>query len=145
MVNPFKDTNWNPDIAARRSFAKSLVIGFPALAIVFTLMGWLKTGAVPTWTPWLAAIGAGAGVLFWVIPQIAKPFYLVWYFAACCIGIVVSNLLIAGFFYLVVTPVGLIMRLLGRDPMKRRFEREATSYWMDAEKGVDPKRYFRQF
>ena len=145
MINPFKDTNWNPDTAARRSFAKSLVIGFPAIAIVFTLVGWLKTGVIPTWTPWLAAIGAGAGIVFWLIPQIAKPFYLVWYFAACCIGIVVSNLIIAAFYYLIITPVGLIMRAIGRDPMRRRFDPAAASYWQDAEKAIDPKRYFRQF
>jgi hypothetical protein len=145
MINPFKDTNWNPDLAARRSFAKSLVIGFPALAVLFALSGWLKTHAFPGWTLWLAAIGAGAGVIFWLLPQIAKPFYLVWYFAACCIGIVVSNFLIAAFFYLVITPFGLLMRVFGRDPMKRRWDRSAPTYWHEAEKAVDPKRYFRQF
>lgn len=145
MVNPFKDTNWNPDTAARRSFAKSLVIGFPILAAVFALLGWLKTGAFPSWTLWLAALGAGAGVVFWLIPQIAKPFYLVWYFAACCIGIVISNLLIAAFFYLVITPFGLVMRIIGRDPMDRRWDKSKTSYWRDAERITDPQRYWRQF
>jgi hypothetical protein len=145
MINPFQDTNWNPDLAARRSFAKSLIIGFPALAVLFTISAWLKTHTFPDWTPWLAMLGAGAGVVFWLVPQIAKPFYLVWYFAACCIGIVVSNLLIAAFFYLVITPFALAMRALGRDPMKRSWDRSATTYWHEAEKSVDPKRYFRQF
>lgn len=145
MVNPFKDTNWNPDTAARRSFAKSLIIGFPIIAALFAASAWWKTHTVPGWPIRLAIIGAGAGVIFWVIPQIAKPFYLVWYFAACCIGIVVSNLLIAAFFYLVLTPVGLIMRALGRDPMKRTLQRDSTSYWEIPEKVVDRERYFRQF
>jgi hypothetical protein len=145
MVNPFKDTNWNPDIAVRRSFAKSLMIGFPAVAVVFSLIGWLSKGAMPSWTPWLAGSGAGLGVVLWLVPQIAKPFYLVWYFVACCMGIVISNLLLAVFYYLVITPIGLIMRALGRDPMKRRWEPEATTYWQDAEKDIAPERYFRQF
>lgn len=145
MVNPFKDTNWNPDTAARRSFAKSLVIGFPILAIVFSLLGFWRTGSVPTWTPWLAGIGAGLGVVFWLVPQIAKPFYLAWYFLACCMGIVISNLLLMTFYYTVITPIGLIMRLLGRDPMERRLDRSATTYWVDAEKSVEAERYFRQF
>ena len=59
MINPFKDTNWNPDLAERRSFAKSLIIGFPALAAIFTLTVWLKTHTLSSWTPWLAAIGTG--------------------------------------------------------------------------------------
>ncbi|MEQ1862571.1 MAG: SxtJ family membrane protein [Chthoniobacteraceae bacterium] len=145
MINPFKDTNWNPDLAARRGFAKSLMIGFPVIALIFTLIGWLNTHTIPAWTLWLAAIGAGAGLVFWLVPQIAKPFYLGWYFIACCMGIVVSNLLIAAFYYLVITPTGLIMRALGRDPMTRRWEKSRASYWRDAEKIADPKRYWRQF
>jgi hypothetical protein len=145
MVNPFKDTNWNPDLAARRSFAKSLIIGFPVLALFFTIMGWLKTHTWPTWTPWLAGIGAGLGVVLWLVPQIAKPFYLAWYFLACCIGIVVSNVLLGAFFYLVITPFGLVMRLSGRDRMNRKWDPAKASYWQDAEKVVDPQRYWRQF
>jgi hypothetical protein len=145
MVNPFKDTNWNPDLTERRSFAKSLMIGFPVLAILFTISGWLKTYHVPTWTPWLALIGAGAGLIFWLLPQISKPFYLAWYFLACCIGIVMSNLLIAAFYYLAITPAALVMRLLGRDPMRRALDASAKTYWNDAEKSVDPNQYFRQF
>ena len=145
MINPFKDTNWNPDLAERRKFARSLVIGFPALAVVFALVALVKTHAFATWTVWLALIGAGAGVVFWVVPQIARPFYLAWYFLACCIGIVVSNVLLAAFYYLVITPVGLLMRAIGRDPMERRLDPAAGSYWREAEKGVDPRRYFRQF
>jgi Saxitoxin biosynthesis operon protein SxtJ len=145
MINPFKDTNWNPDTAARRAFARSLVIGFPAIAAVFALIGWLKTGAVPGWTIGLAGIGAGAGAVLWLLPRIARPFYLAWYFLACCIGIVVSNALIAAFYYLVITPIGLVMRLFGRDTMRRRFDRAAKSYWADAERVTDPQRYYRQF
>ena len=103
MINPFKDTNWNPDRAERRKFARSLVIGFPALAVVFALAGLVKTHAFPAWTISLAVIGAGAGAVFWIVPQIARPFYLAWYFLACCIGSVVSNALLVAFYYLVIT------------------------------------------
>jgi Saxitoxin biosynthesis operon protein SxtJ len=145
MINPFKDTNWNPDLAERRKFARSLVVGFPILAAVMAIAGRLHSGV---WKPglfWLGAIGCAAGLVFWLIPQIAKPFYLVWYFVACCIGIVMSNALVAAFFALVITPTGLIMRALGRDPMTRHFDPSSKSYWRDVEKVVDPERYFRQY
>ncbi len=145
MINPFKDTNWNPGPAEKRKFATSLVIGFPILAAVFALLGWLRTGTLPGWTLWLALIGAGLGVVLWIVPQIARPFYLVWYFAACCMGIVISNVLIAAFFYLVFTPIGLFMRTIGRDPLQKRFDRTRATYWRDVEKVVDGERYFRQF
>lgn len=145
MLNPFKDTNWNPGTAEKRKFAVSLIIGFPILAAVFALVGWLRTGAWSGGFVWLAVIGAALGAVLWVLPQIARPFYLVWYFAACCLGIVISNLLIAAFFYLVFTPIGLLMRAAGRDPLQKRLDRSRTTYWHDVEKVVDGERYFRQF
>jgi hypothetical protein len=145
MVNPFKDTDWSPSTAARRKFAKSWAIGFPIIAAVFAVLGLISGRGVPGWTLWLGAIGGALGVLLHLLPQIARPFYLAWYFLACCIGIVVSNALLIAFFYLVITPFGLVMRAFGRDPLKRAWDPDATSYWREAEKSVDQERYFRQF
>ena len=145
VINPFKDTDWTPDTAARRKFAKSWAIGFPIIAAVFAAIGWISGRGIPAWAPWLGALGGAAGVVLYLIPQIARPFYLAWYFVACCMGIVMSNALLIAFFYLVITPFGLVMRACGRDPMKRAWEPSASTYWKDAEKSVDPERYFRQF
>jgi len=85
------------------------------------------------------------GVVLYLAPQIARPFYMAWYFLACCIGIVTSNALLIAFFYLVITPFGLLMRAFGRDPMNQAWDSKAMTYWRAAEKPVDPERYFRQF
>jgi hypothetical protein len=145
MLNPFKDTDWNPDLAARRSFARSLVIGFPIIATLFAFSGWLKAHTIPGWTLWLGVGGATAGVVFWVVPQIAKPFYLAWYFIACCMGIVISNALLIAAYYLVFTPAGFLLRLCGRDAMRRRPDPQASTYWRKAEPAPDPARYYRQY
>jgi len=145
MLNPFKETNWNPDLPERRKFALSLMIGFPALAAVFSL---IRVMAHRGWDPrllWLALGGLLGGAIFRLLPRIATPFYRIWYFAACCIGIVISNLLLILFFYGAITPVGLLLKALGRDPMKRRWEPKRSSYWEPAEKSVAPERYFRQY
>ena len=145
MLNPFKDTNWHPGTVEKRAFARSLIIGFPILAAVFAVVGFWRTGAWPHGLLWLGLGGAGAGVVLWLLPQIARPFYLVWYFAACCIGIVTGNLLFALFFYAVITPIGLVMRLLGRDPLQKRPGPARPTYWRDVEKPVAAARYFRQY
>src|ERR1041384_3282186 len=95
MLNPFAEINWKPDLRERRKFALSLIIGFPSIALVFFLMGGLVKH---NWHPkpfilYLAAIGGGIGVVLWLIPQIAKPFYLVWYFIAGCMGFVMGNVI----------------------------------------------------
>jgi hypothetical protein len=145
MLNPFKDVNWNPGRADRKKFALSLIIGFPVIAAVFALGTRL---ASHTWKPfflWLGLIGLAVGIVLWLVPQIARPFYMVWYFLGCCMGLVVGNVLFAAFYYLLLTPMGLVMRLAGRDPLQKKLDRTTPTYWRDAEKVVDLKRYYRQF
>jgi hypothetical protein len=49
------------------------------------------------------------------------------------------------FFFLVLTPLGLIFRLTGRDPLRRRFDAKASSYWISHKAAEKPARYFSQF
>jgi hypothetical protein len=146
MLNPFKEVNWNPDTAARRTFAKSLVIGFPCLAVVLLLAGY-TTGK--GWNVGLAlklgGIGAAAGVLFYAWPVIARPFYVVWYALACCIGLVVGNVVLAMIFYVLVTGIGLAKRCFGRQAIRKAPDLLAKTYWLDAPVVSNPKRYFSQF
>ena len=145
MMNPFAEVNWNPDARARKKFAVSLIIGFPALAAVFLAIAFLKTHALNHFSLWLGAIGLAVGMVLWLLPQIARPFYMVWYFIACCMGIVIGNVLFALFFYLIFTPLGLLLRLRRDPPVSKGFDKSRKSYWREAEKSVDLKRYYRQF
>jgi hypothetical protein len=146
MVNPFKEVNWNPGPRERRRFALSLVIGFPCIAMVLLVLGWLRGRG---WNlPLAAAVGGGGlalGLLLLVLPRIGRPFYVGWYFVACCIGIVVGNLALAIVFFVLVTGLGLLMRVLGRCPVRKTFDRGAATYWQEAEQVDEPNRYYRQF
>jgi len=144
MIDPFHELNWNPDVAGRRAFAKSISIGMPLVALVLGALGWFRTHVWPVWIWWLAGIGAVVGVALWLVPQVARPFYLAWHGLGCCIGFIVSNTAVTAVYFFVVTPIGLALRLFGRDPLRRRFERERESYWEDAEKPGGAERYFRQ-
>lgn len=145
MLNPFKDVNWNPGLAERRSFARSLVIGFPIAATVLSIITRLTAHAWKPFFLWLGLIGLAVGLVLWALPQIARPFYVVWYALGCCVGIVMGNVLFGVFYFLILTPIGLLMRAAGRDPLGKRFSRSTPTYWRDAEKVVDVKRYYRQF
>jgi len=146
MVNPFQEVNWRPGLVERRKFAVSLMIGFPCLAVIMLLGRRLLAHQwrfVPAME--LAGGGFGAGLFFWTIPTVALPFYWVWYFLSCCIGIILGNFLLMLFFYTIVTATGAVLRLLGRTPISKRIDKKAASYWQDAEPSPAAERYFRQF
>ena len=66
-------------------------------------------------------------------------------YATFPIGFVVSYVILAVVYYLVLTPIGLVLRLTGYDPMQRRFDRNAKTYWTPREQEESTEQYFRQF
>ena len=147
MIKPFNEINWKPGAAELRKFAWSLIIGFPCIAIVFFLAKWCKTGVMPGAHGFLmlGGIGAGVGLVSLVVQPIARLLYPVWYFIAGCMGIVMGNLIFLVMFYGLFTPAGLVMRLLGRDPLNLKWKRNAATHWIDAPPAPPPARYFSQF
>lgn len=145
MMNPFKEVNWNPSLAEKRKFAVSLIIGFPVLSAILALGFWLRTHSWKPFFLWLGLIGLSVGVVLWLLPQIARPFYAVWYFLGCCVGIVVGNVVFILVFYLLFTPLGLFRRVAIRGAMTKNFDKSKPSYWQPVGKVVDLKRYYRQF
>jgi len=93
---------------------------------------------------WVAAVVVP--VVGWLIPSVMRAVFLGMSYAAWPIGFVVSHVILALVYYLVFTPVGLAMRIFGYDPMKRRFDEAAPSYWVKRDPvESEAKRYFRQF
>ncbi len=93
-------------------------------------------------------VWSGGGLLAAVylsVPPSRLLIYRGWIYATYPIGWVVSHVVLAAVYYLVVTPIGLTMRLVGRDPLRRRFEREAETYWIERRRETDTNGYFRQF
>ena len=81
------------------------------------------------------------------LPKALKWVYIAWMSLALVLGLLVSTLLLTVFFYLVVTPTGLIARLLGKDFLHRKRNPKAQSYWIPKERpvGNQKERYEQQF
>jgi hypothetical protein len=63
-----------------------------------------------------------------VAPRILAPVYRVWMLLGEVLAWINTRIILGVVFYGVVTPIGLAMRLMGRDPMRRQFERAGESY-----------------
>jgi hypothetical protein len=60
------------------------------------------------------------------------------------IGWVVSRALLAAIFYLVITPLALVFRLIGRDALGRRTGRGAATHWVPRRRRTDARQYLSQ-
>lgn len=78
-------------------------------------------------------------------PMALLPLYRLWVKFATALAWFNTRLLLGMVFYFVITPIGLFMRLIGKDPMERKIDKEATTYWNDKELDDDLTRYTKQF
>ena len=134
MITP----QWRPDERQLRQFAWVSLVGFPVLGALL----WRAHGtALP------AMVLSAFGVLVWLVgllePKRIRIVYVTLLAISVPIGWVVSNLLLRVVFYGVVTPLGLVFRLTGRDALSLR-RPQVSSHWRDLESSEDAASYFRQ-
>jgi hypothetical protein len=100
-------------------------------ACVFALIGayMLFGGRSPAyfWFLLAAALFLAAAVF---APAILTPLNRAWTRFGLLLHAIVSPVVLGSIFYLVVMPIGLVMRVLGKNPLALRFDREAQSYWI---------------
>lgn len=80
------------------------------------------------------------------IVKLGKFLYKGWMVFAHALGWVNTRILLVLFFFLIITPVALFMRMIGKDSLSRRIEPELETYWNDREgRPFDRSSYERQF
>jgi hypothetical protein len=91
---------------------------------------------------WLAA-GLGVGLVTLLRPGALRRVFVGWLIVAFPIGWAVGRLALAAMFFGLFTAVGLLFRMMGRDPMKRG--RQSVSYWAPRDQSTTPADYLRQY
>jgi hypothetical protein len=134
---PLIEFNWNPTVRQLRQFAGLCLFTLPAL-------GYLWKGSWPV-IGGLAAVGGLLTTLGLVAPALIRPLFLGLSFVTIPIGMVISELAIATIFYGVLMPLAIFFRLLGRDALRLRIDRNASSYWLDKKQPKNGTSYYRQF
>lgn len=119
-----------------------------ALLAFFTILGGIlryHLGPNP-WSRGLWIAGLVVTVLYYGIPPLRRPTFVAWSYLTYPLGWLLTQLVLLVVYYGVLTPIGLLRRLAGADPMQRKLEPDRDSYWeRRREPRADPERYFRQF
>lgn len=135
----FRHVTWQPDARELRRFAIAMLIGFFVLG---SLSAWRAKG-----------MGAGSLVLWSIgvvlavaafVPKLGRIAYLAVYLPTSIIGYVVSNVLLTLMFFLIITPLGIILKLMGKDVLQQRRPIRKT-HWTPVKESKNEDSYYRQF
>jgi hypothetical protein len=143
------EINWRPSDRQLRQFGLISLVALP-------LLGWWFCGR-PGITGWtsrqqyvvglLAVVGGLLGCVGTVRPQLLRPVFLAAMIVALPIGLVIGELSLLLIYFGLFAPLALFFRLLGRDALERKIDRQAVTYWSPKANPAKPKgveSYYRQ-
>ncbi len=134
------NVNTRPSERELRTFGLLL----PASVLVAGLgLGHLLDSGAVRRGAWI--VGGLITVVYLGVPSVRRWIFVGLSYLTYPIGWVVTHVLLTAIFLLVVTPIGLLLRLLGKDPLARRIEPAADSYWVERPAETPTDRYFNQF
>lgn len=115
-------------------------------AIVFGLIGAVPLLSGNGVRAWSLAVAAAFLVLAFALPVALTRLNRIWLHFGLLLHRIVSPVMLGIMFFLVVTPTGFLMRLLGKDPLRLHREETAPTYWIDRNPpGPPPESFDRQF
>ena len=85
----------------------------------------------------VAYLGSAFLVIGLIAPIILKPIYLVWMIFAIILGWIMTRLILSLLFYIILSPIGLLMRLFGKDFLGLKLDSSYQSYWNERDKNIE--------
>jgi len=98
-------------------------------ALIFGLLfPWITDKTLETWPIWPFIVTG----IFWVIaiiaPQILRPVNDIWIKIGNVLGFINSRIILAVMFFLLIFPIGLLLKVFGKDSMDRKLDKDASTY-----------------
>ena len=112
----------------RRGSERNFGLVFAGFFAVLFLLGlWKGSGTTWLWAG-LSVVMAGLAVF---APGVLRRPNKAWHTFGMLLGRIVGPIVMVTLFFAVVTPLAVLMRLFGKDPLRLRWDRSAKTYWID--------------
>ena len=116
------------------------------MGVVLTLLAGFLFWREKDYYPYLFMLSVTLFFTGLAFPVILKPIHKIWMALAILIGWLVTGLIMIILFYLVVTPIGLLTRLCGKDFLNTKSKKNVKSYWIPRKPiTFDKRNYENQF
>lgn len=112
------------DAAHRELRRFGIVVGF----LFGALAAWMRWRGHPA-VLWLMVPGGVLVLLGFLVPAWLKYPYKFWMALGHALGYINSRIILGFLFFVVMTPMAMVMRVFGRDALALRFRTDAASYW----------------
>jgi hypothetical protein len=119
--------NYNRREDVQGSSNRSFGLVFAAVLLVVGVFPWLFGGILRLWALFASAAFLAVAL---VSPSVLAPLNRLWTRFGLLLHKIVSPIVLSIMFYLVITPIGLLMRLFGKDPLRLKYDPSAESYWI---------------
>jgi hypothetical protein len=115
-------------------------------AVVFAIIGLWPLIASRGVRLWSLAFAIGFLIAAFALPKVLTPLNRLWLRFGLLLHRIVNPIVLGIMFFLVITPMGLVMRLFGKDLLKLRYDANASTYWVArTPPGPAPKSLDHQF
>jgi hypothetical protein len=120
-----------PKISSERNFGLVFAAVFALISVTPLLHG----HAARVWSLPIAVVFLVTAVLW---PRVLAPLNRFWFLLGLALGKVVTPVMMSVLFFVVVTPIALLMRIAGKDPLQLKRDPSAETYWVERPRPSPP-------
>lgn len=131
------EPNWNPTHGQLKQFGILCLFALP-------FVGWFWFSGNEAVIGGLAFAGFVVAISAFSAPRLVRPFFVGLMLLASPIGMVLGEVAMVAIYFIVFLPIGIVFRLMNRDRLCRKIERETTSYWVKKRQPSSIGSYYRQ-
>ena len=120
-------------IPAEKSSPKSFGIVFSFVFLIVSLYPLINSEGIRLWAVIVSVVFL---LLAFVLPNVLSTPNKLWFKFGILLGSIIAPIIMALVYFLTVLPTGLIMRLLGKDLLKQKLDKNAKSYWIERSESI---------
>lgn len=82
---------------------------------------------------WPVPLSVLSLVIGFIVPNLLTKFYIIWLKFGNIIGNIISKIILFFIFYLLITPIGMILKISGKDLLNKKTDKNQPTYWIKRE------------